>query len=111
MKLFSAAEEDGRWKNSVSDPPEGLKLSILAVSQFTLYARTDKGAKPDFHEAMPGPAAKILFDKFVQLLRDKIGHDLVQTGAFGQYMQVEIINDGPVTILLESKKRPILTTL
>lgn len=105
LKLFSASEEDGRWKNSVAEPPQGQKLSILAVSQFTLYARTDNGAKPDFHEAMPGTAARVLFDRFVQILKDKIGSDQVQTGAFGQFMQVEIINDGPVTILLESKKK------
>lgn len=105
MKLFSTSEADARWQFSVASPPEGVKLSILAVSQFTLYARTDKGAKPDFHEAMPGPAARVLFDKFVEILKAKIGPESVQTGAFGQYMQVEIINDGPVTILLESKKR------
>ncbi len=104
IKLFSS-QEDARWKNSVAKPPEGQTLSILAVSQFTLYARTDKGAKPDFHEAMPGPAARVLFDRFVQLLRDKMGNEQVQTGAFGQYMQVDIVNDGPVTILLESKRK------
>ncbi len=105
LKLFATGEDDARWKHSVIEPPEGQKLSILAVSQFTLYARTDKGTKPDFHEAMPGLEARILFDRFVQLLQDKIGGEQVQTGAFGQYMQVDIVNDGPVTILLESKKK------
>lgn len=80
-------------------------LSILAVSQFTLYARTDKGSKPDFHLAMPGEEALMLFNKFVELLKSNLGRgdDAVQTGAFGKYMNVEIINDGPVTIILESK--------
>ena len=102
--MFSLAEEEGRWKYSVKEAP--FPLSILAVSQFTLYARTDKGSKPDFHLAMTGEKALPMFDKFVQLLRENLGRgeDAVQTGAFGKYMEVEIINDGPVTIILESKK-------
>lgn len=56
---------------------------------------------------MPGEQARILFDEFVGLLRKKLGRgeDAVQTGAFGQYMQVDITNDGPVTIILESKQK------
>lgn len=104
LKLFSLPEEEARWKFSVKDAP--FPLGILAVSQFTLYARTDKGSKPDFHLAMPGEAALQLFNKFVEMLRDRLGRgpEAVQTGAFGKYMNVEICNDGPVTILLESKK-------
>lgn len=102
LKLFSD-NEDARWKYSVKDSP--VPLSILAVSQFTLYARTDKGSKPDFHLAMAGDAALPMFNKFVELLKEDmpIGSN-VQTGAFGQYMNVEIINDGPVTIILDSIK-------
>ena len=110
LKLFSSIsnaatnEEDGRWKYSVKDAP--FPLSILAISQFTLYARTDKGSKPDFHMAMPGTKALPMFKKFVELLRCNLGRgsDAVQTGSFGNYMNVEIINDGPVTLVLESKK-------
>lgn len=95
--------EDARWKYSVKDSP--IPLSILAVSQFTLYARTDNGSKPDFHLAMPGEAALPLFNKFVDLLRAELPEgSTVETGAFGRYMNVEIINDGPVTIILDSKK-------
>lgn len=102
LKLFSLPDEEARWKYSVQDAP--FELSILAVSQFTLYARTDKGAKPDFHLAMSGDQARPMFDKFVQLLRDNLGSKgKVETGAFGKYMAVEIVNDGPVTIILESK--------
>ena len=109
LKLFSstsADDDDVRWKYSVKDAP--YPLSILAVSQFTLYARTDKGAKPDFHLAMPGHQAILLFNKFVELLRRFLverGPEAVQTGSFGRYMNVEIINDGPVTIILESKQK------
>ena len=104
LKLFSD-DEESRWKYSVKDSP--VPLSILAVSQFTLYARTDKGSKPDFHLSMPGEAALPMFNKFVELLREELKGcpegSIVQTGAFGKYMNVEIINDGPVTIILESK--------
>lgn len=102
LKLFST-NEDARWQFSVKDAP--FPLGILAVSQFTLYARTDKGSKPDFHLAMPGEKALELFNKFVELLRENLGRgaEAVQTGAFGKYMDVEIRNDGPVTIILESK--------
>lgn len=105
LKLFSLPEEEARWKFSVKDAP--FPLSVLAVSQFTLYARTDKGAKPDFHLAMSGEKALPMFNKFVDLLKDNLGKgdDSVQTGAFGKYMEVEIINDGPVTIILESKMK------
>ncbi len=103
LKLFST-NEDARYQFSVKDAP--FPLAILAVSQFTLYARTDKGSKPDFHLAMPGEKALEMFNKFVELLRENLGRglDAVQTGAFGMYMDVEIRNDGPVTIILDSKK-------
>ena len=105
LRLFSAPEEESRWKYSVKDAP--FPLSILAVSQFTLYARTDKGSKPDFHQSMPGEQALPLFNKFVEILRMTLGRgdEAVQTGSFGKYMNVEIINDGPVTILLDSKQK------
>lgn len=104
LKLFSLPDEEARWKFSVKDAP--FNLSILAVSQFTLYARTDKGAKPDFHLAMPGDLALPMFNRFVQLLKENLGdEERVQTGAFGKYMAVEIVNDGPVTIVLESKSK------
>lgn len=104
LKLFSD-NEDGRWKYSVKDN----SLSILAVSQFTLCAVTDKGSKPDFHLSMSGDLALPMFNRFVELLKEEMKECIakgasVQTGAFGKYMNVEIINDGPVTIILDSKK-------
>lgn len=102
IKLRLFGEEKGEWKLSVRDLHH---LSILAVSQFTLYARTDKGSKPDFHEAMRGDLALPMFNEFVAMLRRELGSDeRVQTGAFGQFMAVNIVNDGPVTIILDSKK-------
>jgi D-tyrosyl-tRNA(Tyr) deacylase len=72
---------------------------IMVVSQFTLYADTAKGRRPSWNAAAPGAAAEPLFAAFVQALRD-LGAS-VETGVFGAHMQVELVNDGPVTVLLE----------
>lgn len=63
-----------------------------------------KGTKPDFHEAMEGSKAKVLFDLFVERIRSKYKADKVHTGAFGEYMDVQIRNDGPVTLIWDSDK-------
>lgn len=103
LKIFG--EEKGSWKLNVRNAPH---LKVLAVSQFTLFARTDKGAKPDFHAAMKSEQALEFFNKFVELLRAELGDpERVQAGAFGQMMEVNIVNDGPVTIILESKPKSI----
>jgi D-tyrosyl-tRNA(Tyr) deacylase len=72
---------------------------IMVVSQFTLYADTAKGRRPSWNAAAPGPVAEPLLDEFVQALRG-LGAE-VQTGIFGAHMQIELVNDGPVTVLLE----------
>lgn len=96
LRLF---ENDGkRWSKSVLDE----KLEILCVSQFTLYHRL-KGNKPDFHYAMQGVAAEELYNKFLDCLKSKYEADKIKDGKFGAYMQVHIVNDGPVTLELESK--------
>lgn len=75
--------------------------SVLAVSQFTLCASTARGRRPDFFGAARPEVAKPLFDDFVGYLRD-MGITDVQTGEFGADMQVRLLNDGPVTILLDT---------
>ena len=72
---------------------------ILVVSQFTLYANTAKGRRPSWSAAAPSPVAEPLVTAFADALRGLGAH--VETGVFGAHMQVELINDGPVTVLLE----------
>ena len=72
---------------------------ILVISQFTLYANTAKGRRPTWNAAAPGHVAEPLVTAFADALR-RLGAD-VETGVFGAHMRVELINDGPVTVLLE----------
>jgi len=97
LRIFS--DEEGRFNLSALDT----KGELLVVSQFTLLADTRKGRRPSFTEAAPPAQAKEMFERFVEQARATGLR--VQTGRFQQYMQVEIHNDGPVTILLDSKQR------
>ena len=73
---------------------------ILAVSQFTLYADVRKGRRPSWSQAAPGAVSEPLVDAFVAALRNRGAH--VETGRFGADMQVRLVNDGPVTLVLDS---------
>ncbi|XBH20818.1 D-aminoacyl-tRNA deacylase [Jonesiaceae bacterium BS-20] len=84
-------------EKSVSD----VGAPVIVVSQFTLYADVKKGRRPSWNGAAPGPVAQPLVDLVVAALRDR-GIE-VGTGVFGADMQVELVNDGPVTILVEAE--------
>ena len=92
LRIF--ADEDGRFDRSLVD----IGGSALVVSQFTLLADTAKGNRPSFTGAAPPEEAEALYERFCQALRD-LGIP-VQQGAFGASMAVELVNDGPVTIVL-----------
>lgn len=79
-----------------------LGAPLLVVSQFTLYADTRRGRRPSWSAAAPGPVAEPLVDAFVAALRDRGAH--VETGVFGAMMAVSLVNDGPVTVLLEEPR-------
>ena len=97
MRIFE--DEEGKLNRSIQD----IGGEILSVSQFTLYADTKKGNRPSFSKAAPGDVAIDMFEQFNGLLRDT--GIPVETGQFGADMKVELLNDGPVTILLDSKNR------
>lgn len=76
-----------------------INAPVLVVSQFTLYADTRKGRRPSWSQAAPGPVSEPLYERFVAALRDLGAH--VETGRFGADMQVALVNDGPVTLIME----------
>ncbi|MDT7736119.1 MAG: D-aminoacyl-tRNA deacylase [Mycobacterium sp.] len=90
------------WQLRVLDDQRSasdMHAPIMVVSQFTLYADTTKGRRPSWNAAAPSGVAEPLLDEFVQALRTLGAH--VETGLFGADMRVELVNDGPVTVLLE----------
>ena len=94
LRIFD--DENGVMNKSILD----VNKSILSISQFTLYANTNKGRKPSYVEAMKGEEAKKLYDIWNQRLSSFLK---VETGTFGADMKVKLCNDGPVTIIMESR--------
>jgi D-tyrosyl-tRNA(Tyr) deacylase len=94
------------------DTNEKMNLSIkdidgevLIISQFTLYGDAQKGNRPGFIDAAKPEIAIPLYEKFIQRMKLNLGESKIKTGIFGTMMKVKIINDGPVTILIESKSK------
>jgi D-tyrosyl-tRNA(Tyr) deacylase len=94
LRLF--ADDDDKMNRDLADIGGG----ILVVSQFTLYGDARKGRRPSFIDAAPPDTAIPLYERFIALLRDKAAGP-VETGEFGAMMDVDLVNDGPVTLFLE----------
>lgn len=95
LRVFGDAE--GKMNRDLAEVGGG----ILVVSQFTLYGDAGKGRRPSFIDAAPPNVAIPLYEKFVAMLTAKAGTIGVATGEFGAMMDVELVNDGPVTLILE----------
>ncbi|AIF43331.1 D-aminoacyl-tRNA deacylase [Virgibacillus sp. SK37] len=97
LRVFE--DQDGKMNLSLKD----VDGSILSISQFTLYGDTKKGRRPNFIQAAKPDAAKSLYELFNQLIKDQ-GIPL-ETGVFGEMMDVQLINIGPVTLIIDSKDK------
>ena len=95
LRLFADAE--GKMNRDLAE----VGGAVLVVSQFTLYGDARKGRRPSFIDAAPPEIAIPLYERFVALLKEKAGGIPIATGEFGAMMDVELVNDGPVTLLLE----------
>lgn len=96
LRIF--ADDEGRMNRSLID----VDGQMLVVSQFTLYADTSRGRRPSFVKAMKAGPAEEMYERFVDRVRDEGVQ--VETGVFGAMMDVELLNDGPVTIWLDSRE-------
>ena len=94
LRIF--ADQEGKMNKSVQD----IGGEILVVSQFTLYGNCNGGRRPDFLDTAPPAISQPIYDQFVEEVRQHLGK--VQTGIFGAYMEIALVNDGPVTFLIES---------
>ena len=97
LRIFE--DENDKMNLSIKD----INGEMLIISQFTLYGDAQKGNRPGFTDAARPEEAIPLYEKFIARVKENIGDERVKTGIFGAMMMVKIFNDGPVTIIIESK--------
>ena len=98
LRIFN--DDEGKMNRSVQD----VGGDILLISQFTLHGSTKKGNRPSFIKAAKPDSANVMYMKFIKILEKSLGK-VIQTGEFGGDMKVSLINDGPTTIIIDSKDR------
>ncbi|KAJ1341002.1 D-tyrosyl-tRNA(Tyr) deacylase [Batrachochytrium salamandrivorans] len=99
--MFENVSTGKQWDASVKD----ISGDILCVSQFTLYAKTSKGSKPDFHQAMKSTESMAMYHSFLAKMKTAYDADKIKDGIFGETMKVDIVNEGPVTIILDTEQK------
>ena len=100
-KLWSN-DNGGQWRHGVKQKD----YEVLCVSQFTLYGTLSKKNQPDYKLAMKAAQAESMYNRFLEMLRSQYQSDKVLDGVFGALMDVGLVNDGPVTLLIESSPQP-----
>ena len=98
LRIFN--DDEGKMNRSV----QGVGGDILLISQFTLHGSTKKGNRPSFIKAAKPDFANVMYERFIKVLEQSLGKE-IQTGEFGGDMKVSLINDGPTTIIIDSKDK------
>ena len=98
LRIFN--DDEGKMNRSVQE----VGGDILLISQFTLHGSTKKGNRPSFIKAAKPYFAKVMYEKFIKVLEQSLGKE-IQTGEFGGDMKVSLINDGPTTIIIDSRNK------